>query len=75
MLQELPLGKTLIDGEWVYKTKYNADGSLDKYKGRLVSKGLFSRKKLTEETFTPTTKLVTIRFVTTMVAFSIWKMY
>jgi histone deacetylase 1/2 len=32
-------GKNLIDSKWVWKIKRNADGTIDRYKGRLVAKG------------------------------------
>jgi hypothetical protein len=31
-LTSLPLGENLIGCKWVYKVKYNANGTLDKYK-------------------------------------------
>eukprot|EP00253_Pinus_taeda_P024381 PITA_24381 len=38
-LVELPEGKTPIGCKWLYKTKINADGSIEKLKARLVAKG------------------------------------
>ncbi|XP_057449943.1 uncharacterized protein LOC130741148 [Lotus japonicus] len=38
-LVDLPKGKDSIGLKWVYKTKYNEDGSVQKYKARLVAKG------------------------------------
>ena len=37
-LVDLPLGRKLVQCKWVYKTKFDADGSPLKYKDRLVSK-------------------------------------
>lgn len=34
-----PKGKNIIGCKWVYKIKRKADGSIDRYKARLVSKG------------------------------------
>lgn len=38
-LVELPTGQKSIGVKWIYKTKLNKDGSIDKYKAQLVVKG------------------------------------
>ena len=41
----LPLnGHNVIGCKWVFKVKRKADGSLDKYKSRLVAKGFHQRE-------------------------------
>lgn len=40
----LPDDKHAIGCRWVYKTKLNADGSLERYKARLVAKGYTQRE-------------------------------
>ncbi|GAU15733.1 hypothetical protein TSUD_235460 [Trifolium subterraneum] len=42
-LSDLPKGAKAIGVKWVYKTKYNEIGQVDKYKARLVVKG-YSQK-------------------------------
>jgi len=37
-LVELPKGKKLIDCKWVFKTKRNLKGNVERYKTRLVTK-------------------------------------
>ena len=36
---KLPNGKQLISCRWIYKVKYNPDGSVSRYKARLVFQG------------------------------------
>ena len=36
---DLPLGKRVINSKWVYKIKLKADGSLERYKARMVIRG------------------------------------
>lgn len=35
----LPPGKHHVSCRWVYKIKYNADGTMERYKARLVANG------------------------------------
>lgn len=60
-LVDLPPEKEPIGYKWVFKTKYKADGSINKYKVCLVAKGYAQQEGIDfEETFAPTTKLKTI---------------
>jgi len=47
ILLDLPPGKKLISCKWVYKVKYHADGTLDKYKAKLVAHGFTQPKAFT----------------------------
>jgi hypothetical protein len=38
-LIELPPNKKPIGSKWVYHTKFKSNGSIDKYKAKLVAKG------------------------------------
>jgi hypothetical protein len=38
-LVDLPLGRKTIGNKWVVKVKRKANGSIDRYKARLLAKG------------------------------------
>jgi len=64
-----PKGKKIIGSKWVFKVKRNADGSVERYKGRLVAKGYNQRPGFDYlEIFAPTVRMPTIRVVLAMAA-------
>ena len=68
-LVELPEGKKALGCKWVYKTKCNADGSIERYKARVVVLGNFQRPGQDFfETFASTLRLPTIRIVLALAA-------
>nr|KYP68077.1 Retrovirus-related Pol polyprotein from transposon TNT 1-94 [Cajanus cajan] len=60
-LEELPPVKKAINCKWVYKVKYQSDGTMEQLKGRLV---VYENQKITEldfnETFAPVAKIVMV---------------
>lgn len=53
-LVNLPPGKTKIGVKWVYRTKLNEKGEVNKYKARLVVKGYSQRYGIDyDEVFSP----------------------
>lgn len=69
----LPLNKNLVDCYWIYKTKKNSDGSVARYKERLVAKGYSQEASLDYyETFSPVVKPTTVKLVLSLAASQKW---
>jgi hypothetical protein len=63
-LVELPPGRKIIGSRWVFIVKRNSDGSIDKYKARLVAQGFTQMPGVDyDQTFSPATRLSTLRIV------------
>lgn len=66
---QLPPGRRAISNKWVYRLKTNADGSIDKFKARLVIKGFSQRKGVDyDQTFSPVARMSTIRTLISVAA-------
>ena len=61
-LNLLPKGTQVLDSKWVYKVKPKEDGTVSRYKSRVVVRGDQKRDK-TEETYSPVATATTIRFI------------
>ena len=73
-LVPLPLRKNLIGCKWVYKTKFVAEGQIEKYKASLVEKGFNQQEGIDyNETFSPIAKMNTIRTILSLVASYKWE--
>ena len=71
----LPIGKNLVGCKWVYKVKKNLNGSVSRYKARLVVQG-FSHKHGVDysETFSPIVRHTTVRIILALAAMNHWEL-
>jgi hypothetical protein len=75
-LCELPKGENVIGTKWVYKIKRKSDGSIDRYKARLVATGYAQQYDIDyDEAFAPTSCMTTIRIVVALAAHRGWKVH
>ena len=60
--------------KWVYKLKHKPDGSIDRYKARLMAKGYHQTLGLDYfETFSPVVKVATIQIILTVASSFQWE--
>lgn len=65
--------ENIIDSKWVFKTKYKADGSIERRKARLVARGFQQTTGLDfEETFSPVIKASTVRIILSIAVHLNW---
>ena len=61
-LVDLPPGNKTLGCKWILKWKYKADGSIGKYKSRLVVKGYRQKECLDYfDTYSPVSRMTSIR--------------
>ena len=66
---DVPKDKDVINVKWIYKTKQDADGNVQKHKERMVTIGFTQQPSIEfNETFAPVTHMDTIRTVLAIVA-------
>ena len=69
LLVERPTDKKVIGCRWVLRTKFSADGSVERRKARLVARGFSQQPGMDfQETFAPVARLSSIRILVALAA-------
>jgi len=65
-----------VDCKWIFTVNYNADGTIERYKDRLVARGFTQSYGVDyEETFAPVAKLNTVRVLMSLAVNLDWPLY
>jgi hypothetical protein len=66
----------LVGSRWVYKLKWRADGSVDRYKAQLVARGFTQQEGIDySKTFSVVIKPTTVRLVLTIAISNGWSLH
>ncbi|CAJ2655214.1 unnamed protein product [Trifolium pratense] len=75
-LATLPAGSNAIGVKWIFKTKYNEKGEIEKHKARLVAKGYTQKHGIDyNEVFAPVARWDTIRTILALAAKESWNVF
>ena len=75
-LTNLPSGVKTIGVKWIYKTKCNEDGKVEKYKARLVAKDYTQQHGIDyKDVFAPVARWDTIRIILALAAVKGWNVF
>lgn len=74
-VESLSPGKNVVGCKWVYTIKYNANGTIARYKARLVVQGFTQQKGIDfSDTFFPVVKLFIVKLLLALAAAFGWNL-
>ena len=66
----------MVGCKWIYKIKTRSDGSIERYKTRLVAKGFTQEYEIDyEETFAPVARISSVRALLAVASTSKWDLF
>ena len=72
----LPTGKHVVGYLWIFKTKFNSKGTIERHKARLVAQGFSQKFEIDyKETFALVAKMTTVRVLLSVVVNQGWSLY
>ncbi|CAL9015395.1 unnamed protein product, partial [Prunus brigantina] len=70
-----PPGVNIVGSKWIYKVKRNSDGSVSRYKARLVAQGFSQTRGFDySKTFSPVVRHTTVRLILSLAAMHGWQL-
>lgn len=69
----LPSGKNVVGYKWIFTIKYNADGTVELYKSRLVAQGFTQQEGVDYlDTFSHVAKLTSVKLLLSLASIKGW---
>ncbi|CAN6695276.1 unnamed protein product [Malus baccata var. baccata] len=73
---KLPKGKKVVGSRWVYKTKFHSDGTIERNKARLVTRGFTQTYGVDyKKTFAPVAKMNNVRVLLSVSINNAWLLF